>query len=64
MKIKHNYDTRTKQLSNKIKIYNVNDADRYEEKWDRKNSTLSSKVPDGSRSTPVDLGSIAACPLE
>ena len=30
----------------------------------RKNLTLSSKVPDGSRSTPIDLRPITAGPLE
>ena len=62
-----------KQLSSKIEINNVNDTDRCEEKsvWypyqlsrGRKNSTLLSKVPDGSRSTPIDPELIVAGPLE
>jgi len=32
MKTKHNYDTWTKPLSSKIKINNVNGADKCEEK--------------------------------
>ena len=53
--------------------YGGGDADRCEEKsvWcphqlfhSKKKSTLSSKVPDGSRNTLIDLKPIAASPLE